>query len=158
MFGLFTSPSVSDPQLGELVRTRGHWRGKLRLHADLTVPLVLAGGRAKPDPAALAMAHALPGQQGDRQAIIEQALFDHYVPYADAVAAGESEDGHALPQMRASHEVWAHVSLTHIAIVPLGAIMTTEFAYAVDWDEEHLLGARFQSNEFIELCGSTTAP
>jgi hypothetical protein len=31
MFGLFKSPPYLDPQLGELTRSCGHWRGTLAL-------------------------------------------------------------------------------------------------------------------------------
>jgi hypothetical protein len=32
--------------------------------------------------------------------------------------------------------------------------VTTELAYAVAWDDDHMLGARFQSGNLVELCGS----
>jgi hypothetical protein len=35
---------------------------------------------------------------------------------------------------------------------------TSELGYTTDWDEEHTLGARFQTGKFIELCGSMLPP
>jgi len=36
----------------------------------------------------------------------------------------------------------------------LSGVATTELVYAAAWDEDHMLGLRFQSGRFIELCGS----
>lgn len=47
MFGLFKSASFTDPQLGELQRARGLWRGTVLLE-DARVPLMLSGSRAAP--------------------------------------------------------------------------------------------------------------
>jgi len=62
MFGLFKSPSFRDRRLGDLVRSRGHWRGSLVLADGTGVPLALAGTRAEPDAQATAAAAALPAQ------------------------------------------------------------------------------------------------
>ena len=56
MFGFFKSASFVDPELGELHRSRGAWRGTLKLDTETSVPLVLGGGRAAPDPEALRIA------------------------------------------------------------------------------------------------------
>ena len=89
---------------------------------------------------------------------IEQALFEHYEPYAEAVTAGELPASEALPRIAAPGEVWSHVSLVFVSVTPLGGLLTTELGYATAWDDEHTLGARFQSEKFIELCGSVLLP
>jgi len=33
--------------------------------------------------------------------------------------------------------------------------LITELGMSVAWDEEHIVGARFDDQKFIELCGST---
>lgn len=159
MFGLFKSPSFRDPRLGDLVRSRGHWRGSLVLADGTAVPLALAGTRAEPDAQAAAAAAALPAQLASLRPIIETALFEHYAPYAEAVDAGElSASGEAFPRINAPGQVWPHVSLVFVAVTPLGGVLTTELGYTSAWDEEHTLGARFQSGTFVELCGSVLAP
>ena len=155
MFGLFQSPRMRDQQLGELVRSRGLWRGTLPVDSGLLVPLAIAGNRTEPDKMALAAAREVLAQLIHWRPAIEQALFEHYLPYAEAVAEGEIEASASVPQIGVASEVWLHVSLSFIAVAPLGAILTTELGYTVAWDEEHLLGARFQSNTLVELCGST---
>jgi hypothetical protein len=155
MFGLFKSPRMRDQQLGELVRSRGLWRGTLLVDSGSSVPLAIAGNRAQPDKTALEAAREVLAQLSHWRPAIERALFDHYQPYAEAVAEGDIEASASVPQIDVASEVWPHVSLTFIAVAPLGAILTTELGYAVAWDEEHVLGVRFQSNTFVELCGST---
>jgi len=90
---------------------------------------------------------------------IEQALFEHYEPYAEAVTAGElPSPSEALPRIAAPSEVWSHVSLVFVSITPLSGFLTTELGYTTAWDDEHTLGARFQSGKYIELCGSVLSP
>lgn len=91
MFGLFSSPRFNDSQLGTLVRKRGLWRASLNLESGLATPLALSGTRREPDPQALANALAVPQMLALRRAVIEQALFEHYSPYAESVTAGEAE-------------------------------------------------------------------
>jgi hypothetical protein len=55
-------------------------------------------------------------------------------------------------------DVWSHVSLVFVSVTPLGGVLTTELGYSTAWDDEHTLGARFQSGRFIELCGSVSRP
>ena len=153
MFGLFRSATIVDPVLGDLRHARGRWRGELTL-AGTVVPISLAGTRAAPNDAALAEARSLPSKFETFRPAIEAALFEHYEPYADAVSAGE------LPKLpgvhiEAPHDVWTNVSLEFVSIGPMDGVLTTEIAFGTQWDEEHLLGARFRSSTFIELCGST---
>src|SRR4249920_2116398 len=80
-------------------------------------------------------------------------------PYAEAVTAGElPSPSEALPRIAAPGDVWSHVSLVFVSVTPLSGLLTTEFGYTTTWDDEHTLGARFQSGRFIELCGSVLPP
>jgi len=158
MFGLFKSAPFSDPSLGALVRSRGLWRGTLQLDSAAT-PLALAGPRTAPDPAALAIARELATRLAGWRRVIETALYEHYEPYAESVAAGEIQaTDESLPSIDSPADVWAHVSLEYICVIPLDGSLTTELGYVAAWDEEHTLGARFQGRTFIELCGSVLRP
>lgn len=159
MLGWFKSPSFRDPQLGEFTRSRGRWRGSLALDAKAPVPLILSGDRSEPDPQALALARALPQQLPAWRPSIEQALFEHFSPYAEALAAGESPLPSGGPlKIEAPGQVWPHVSLVYISVVPLDGTLTIELGYTTAWDEEHTLGARFRSGNLMELCGSVLHP
>ena len=159
MFGLFKSPPFHDPQLGELVRSRGLWRGLLAVEPGVSVPLTLSGTRTEPHAQALAAAREVAQAFPSWRPAIEQALFEHYEPYAEAVAAGElPSPGEALLHIAAPSDVWSHVSLVFVSVTPLSGLLTTELGYTTAWDDEHTLGARFQSGEFIELCGSVLSP
>jgi hypothetical protein len=155
LFGLFKSPPFRDPELGELVRSRGLWRGLLTVEAGVSAPLALAGTRIEPDARALAAAREVRQTFAPWRPAIEQALFEHYEPYTEALATAP---GDALPRLAAPSDVWPHVSLVFVSVTPLGGLLTTELGYATAWDEEHTLGARFQSGKFIELCGSVLRP
>ena len=158
MFGLFKSAPFSDPTLGELIRSRGLWRGTIRVESGLT-PLALAGSRTAPDPAALAAAHEVPMHFVDWRHQIETALYEHYEPYAESLAAGEIQAADdCLPSITSPLDVWLHVSLQYISVTPLGGTLTTELGYTTAWDEEHTLGVRFEGSTFLELCGSVLRP
>ena len=90
MFGLFKSAIVSDPQLGEFRRSGGLWRGTVLLGEE-RVPLVLSGSHAAPDPEALTIARSIPSRFPAWRPEIARSLFEHYSPYAEAVAEGEVE-------------------------------------------------------------------
>jgi hypothetical protein len=157
LFGLFKSPPFHDPGLGELVRSRGLWRGLLTVEAGVSAPLALSGTRTEPDARALAAARDVAQAFPSWRPAIEQALFEHYEPYGEAVTAGDL----ALPsevRIAAPKDVWSHVSLVFVSVTPLSGSLTTELGYATAWDDEHTLGARFQSGNFIELCGSVLRP
>jgi hypothetical protein len=158
MFGLFKSAPFSDPTLGELIRSRGLWRGTIRLDSG-SAPLALAGTRMAPDPAALAAAREVPARFVAWRRALETALFEHYEPYAEALATGEIEaTDESVPRIALPAEVWPHVCLQYICVAPLGGSLTTELGYATAWGEEHTLGARFQGSMFVELCGSVLRP
>src|SRR6516162_9984218 len=75
LFDLFKSQRFHDPELGELVRSRGLWRGLLTVEAGVSVPLALSGKRTEPDAQALAAAREVPQAFASWRPAIEQALF-----------------------------------------------------------------------------------
>ena len=159
MFSFFKSQPFRDNILGEFTRTRGHWRGALSLEGAMRVPLILSGARTEPDPKALATAHALPDAFPAWRQSIETALYEHYRPYAEALAAGEMQPPKdPIPQIESPSGIWHHVSLVFVSVTPLDGALTSEFGYATDWDEEHTIGARFRDGELLELCGSVLHP
>src|SRR5437762_2563275 len=125
LFGLFKSRPFRDPKLGELVRSRGLWRGSLAVEAGVNaVPLALSGTRTEPDAQALAAARDVAQVFTSWRPAIEQALFDHYSPYAEAIAAGElSSPDEGLPRIAARGGVWPHVSLVFVSVTPLSALL-----------------------------------
>jgi uncharacterized protein DUF6985 len=158
LFGLFKSPRFRDPNLGELVRSRGLWRGLLTVEAGGNAsPLALSGTRTEPDARALAAAREVAQAFASWRPAIEQALFEHYEPYAEAVSVG-ALPSEAIPPIAAPSDVWSHVWLVFVSVSPLSGLLTTELGYTTAWDEEHTLGARFQSGKYIELCGSVLPP
>ncbi len=150
MAGFFKSPTIEDPVLGIVERARGSWRCLLPLGDAQKIPLSLFGSNREPDPAALEAARQIAPAWSAWRPHIQQALFDHYTPYAEAA----SEEGITMPVIVAPERVWAHVSLQSVAITKLSGAITTELVYAAAWDDDHMLGARFQAGRFIELCGS----
>lgn len=158
MFGMFKSTPFSDPQLGEFRRSGGLWRGAARL-GEASVPLVLSGPRAAPDPRALTVARSIASSYPTWRPSIERAMFEHYSPYAEAVAAGESEaPQEGLPRIDAPADVWPHTHTEFVQVTPLDGVLTVEIGYRVAWDEEHTLGARFREGRFLELNGSVLQP
>ncbi len=158
MFGLFKSAPFIDPQLGELRRSRGAWRGALILEPASRVPLVLGGSRNAPDPDALRMARLIPAEFPSWRGQIEQALFEHLAPYAEAVAGGELAPLAPLPAIEVPSAVWTHASVEFVHVGPLDGQLTVEIGYRVEWDEEHTLGARIRDGKLMELCGSVLPP
>jgi hypothetical protein len=158
VFGFFTPPPFSDDRLGELRRARGKWRGSVRL-GDRQVPLAISGSRTAPDPAALDTARSITDRfEAWRQAIGE-AMFEHYAPYADSVAAGEeSAPARGLPAIAGASGVWPHLTPEFVQVGPLDGELTIEIGYRAAWDEEHTLGARIRQGRFAGLCGSVLAP
>ena len=158
MFGLFQSAPFADPQLGEFRRSRGLWRGSVLL-GEATVPLVLSGSRAAPDPEALKIARSIQAGFPSWCPSIERALFEHYEPYAEAVAAGETgAPASGLPSINDPAAVWPYTHAEYVQVTPLDGVLTVEIGYRVAWDEEHTLGARLRDGRLLELCGSVLAP
>jgi hypothetical protein len=159
VFGLFKSQPFRDARLGEFVRSRALWRGTLSLDSNSVAPLVLAGDRSQPDPQALSLARDLPQLAQLLRPAIAQALFEHYQPYAEAVADREAAPPAAgLPPISSPADVWPHVALLFVSVTPLDGALTAELGYSVAWDEEHTLGARLRDGQLLELCGSVLAP
>lgn len=158
MFNLFKSPAFRDPIQGEFARSRGHWRGSITLEGIGSVPLVLSGTRTEPDAEALAKVRTLASDFTAWRPAIESALFEHYGPYGEALAADELPLHSPLPSIGAPNEVWPYVSLVFVSVTPLEGMLTHEFGYTTAWDEQHTLGARFQNGKFLELCGSVLFP
>lgn len=153
MFGLFKSAPFYDSQLGELRRVGGLWRGSISIGDGAAVPLVIAGGRREPDAQAVQIARQVATRFAGWRPLIEQALFEHYQPYAESLA-----DDNAATPLAAASDVWPQVSLIYVAVTPLDDTLGTELGYTTTWDDEHTLGARFRGEQFIELCGSVLPP
>lgn len=137
---------MTDPDLGDLVRRRGAWRGELAIAADHLVPLAVAGGRQGPDPAALALARTIPSTFAARRADIRTALAEHRAPYLDEEVDGGDVDHDPDPEP------------IYAAVIVLGGELTVELGYRVAWDEEHTLGARIRDGRLVELNGSVLEP
>jgi hypothetical protein len=155
MFGLFKSAAFADAALGKFVRHRGYWVGKIDVPLHGTMELRLIGGRDSPDPGALALAHEFPTRYPSFRDEVQAALYDHYLPYAEALASGDlPERTEPFPRIPGPGEVWQYVYPSHVLIEPMEGVPTVEVAYRVEWDEEHTVGACFQDWKFLELCGS----
>lgn len=159
MLRIFKSPAFRDPQLGEFGRSRGYWRGKLELGGRI-VPLALVGGRSEPDAQALQLARTVPSSFTTAwRPPVAAALFEHYQPYAQALAAGEAlEPSTPIPSIGAPEDVWLHTVLAFVTVAPVDRELAIEFGFTTAWDEEHTLGVRFQNGELLELNGSVLAP
>lgn len=155
MFGLFSSAAVSDPVLGELRFEKGRWRGLMQLEG-ICLPHAISGSRKAPDESALSAARNFSSALAALRPEIEAALFEHYQPYAEAVASGDlPPPAEGIAQVVAPGDVWRLAVNQFVSIEPMAGQLVTELGIAVAWDEEHILGARFDRNGFIELCGST---
>ncbi len=155
MFGFFNSQPFYDVTLGEFWRVRSSWRGMLTLSADIVIPLTLFGNRSGPDSQALSFAHNFPQDFQRLRPTTAQALFDHYAPYAEAVACAEAlPPANGLPPIASPEDVWPYVSPLCVNIEPLGGVLLVELECDAVWDEEHTLGLRFVDGKFLELCGS----
>ncbi len=159
MFDLFGSARHVDAQLGELRRSRGAWRGRIDVAHGSTVPLILAGTRAAPDAEALRLARTIAADMPGWLPHIAKALHEHYLPYAEALAAGGEEPPvSGLPKIERADDVWANTAIEYIAVTPLGGALTIEVGYRAAWDEEHTLGARLRDGKLLELNGSVLPP
>ena len=140
------------------MRSRGHWRRKLELGGS-TVPFVLAGGRSEPDAQAPQLARTVSSHFPAWRPTIAEVLFEHYQPYAEAVASGEApEPSTPLPRIGAPSDVWPHAVLVFVAVTPIDRALAIEFGFTTAWGEEHTLGARFQGGKLLELNGSVLPP
>lgn len=158
MFGLFKTPSFRDPVLGELHRKGGMWRAEIAL-GEIRAPLALPGSRTAPDPQALAIARSIANDYPRWCAGIAVSLFEHYAPYAEAIATGEHE-AHAEnpPRISQPDQVWQHAAVEFVAVITVDGELSVEIGYRVAWDEEHTLGARLRNGRLLELNGSVLPP
>jgi len=159
MFKLFNTPDFDHPTLGVLRWSRGCWRGQINLLGHDQLPLVLGGTRREPDVEALSQATGVPAALARVRANLASALFEHYEPYAEAAREGhlKPENGR-FPVVRSAEEALQAAKPIAVLIVSLDGETATELCYEVPWDEEHILGARFRGDTWIELCGSTLIP
>jgi len=153
MFGLFKSEQFLDAELGELRRSAGYWKGGLELTPCGAFRLALTGSRKAPDPTAVGLAKELRERFKFLMPEIQNGLLEHYIPYKEAVDAGE-ETGSRCPEIASAEAVWPHVMPAHVLIEPIQGVPTVEIAFRVAWDEEHTVGARFQNWKLIVLNGS----
>ena len=155
MFGLFKSEPFVDDALGAFKKKGNYWVGTVGLSPHGVMELRLAGDRKAPDASALLLARELPSRYASHFDQIETALYDHFLPYAEASARGElGELEEPISQIADAKQIWSHVYPSHVSIEPMQGVPTVEVAYRVGWDEEHTLGARLQNWRFLELCGS----
>lgn len=150
---------ISDPQLGQLRFSFGFttclWRGSIVLSPGVSIPLAIAGSRDGPDHEALRIAKDLVAQFPSWRSSIEKALFEHYAPYAEALASGElKHTGDPLPKITGPSDVWPLITWVSVSVIPFSGNLATELVLTIPWDEEHTLGVYFQAGQFIELCGS----
>ena len=153
MFGLFRLEPFRDGRLGEFRRSGGYWKGSLVVAPCGTFRLALGGSREAPDLIALGLAKELPDRFKSLMPRIQTGLFEHYVPYKEAIDAGEETDS-PCPSVASPEAVWPHVAPAHVLVEPLEGVPTVEIAFKVAWDEEHTVGAPFQNWQLIELNGS----
>ena len=159
MFQFFRSRPYTDPDLGDLVRRRGMWRGRIDLPSAAVGPLALIGLRTAPGAEAVKIAAQLSQSIPGLRPAIARALYEHYSPYAEAVAAGEEPvPMSALPAIESPAVVGPLVSVVYVSVAPLDGQLTAEIGFSPAWDEEHTLGVRFRDGRLIELCGSVLPP
>ena len=131
------------------------WRGSSALLPGTKVPVAIVGSADGPSPEALSMAKELAARLPSWQADIEKALFEHYEPYAEALASGELKHrGDPLPTITRPSDVWPLISWVEASIIPVDGELATELKATVPWDEEHTLGLLFSRGKFCGLCGS----
>ena len=150
---LFRSEPHEDPQLGEFNRSGRHWKGSIVLAPLGAFRLSLAGNRNTPHPHALQLSRELHGRFPALVSQIEHGLFEHYLPYKEAVEAG-IETNDPSPQIANAVEVWPHVKPAHVLIEPIKGQWRVEIAFTTDWDIEHTVAAIYSDWQFIELNGS----
>ena len=115
--------------------------------------LSLAGERRTPHPQALQLSRELQERFPSLVSQIQHGLFEHYLPYKEAVEAG-IEMSSPFPQIADAVEVWSHVKPVHVLIGLLRGQWRVEIAFTTAWDIEHTVGAIYSDGQFIELNGS----
>lgn len=155
MFEFLRCAPVDHPTLGLLTRSRGKWRGSIHLSGLPTAMLSVPGGRSGPDPVGLSLADELVSRWPDLREDLAEALYDHYLPYGEALESGEMPgDEASLPQLNKPDEVWRHVSDPAVAIRSIGGRHEILIGLQTGWDEEHTVGATIRDWSLVELSGS----
>jgi hypothetical protein len=150
---LFRSALHEDPQLGEFNRSGRNWKGSIVLAPLGAFRLSLSGDRKAPERQAIELARELRERLPSLVPQIQSGLFDHYLPYKEAIEAGEQTDS-PCPQIASAGSVWSHVKPAHVLIEPLKGHWRVEVAFETEWDIEHTVAAIFSEWHFIELNGS----
>lgn len=150
---------VTDAQLGKLRFSFGFevcmWRGFIALAPGTEVPLAIVGNVDGPAPEALSIARELPSRLASSRADIEKRLFEHYEPYAEALASGElKHQGEPLPSIKSPEDIWPLISWVNVSILPIDGELAIELHVTIPWDEEHTLGLFFSQGTLCALCGS----
>lgn len=89
MFGFFKTEDVEHFVLGKLQWIRGCWRGEVSLPGKQVCELVLGGTRKAPDARSLQHAVNVTSDLTHIEAKLQQALYEHYEPYAEAFREGQ---------------------------------------------------------------------
>jgi hypothetical protein len=152
MLGFFGSKPSRAQQLGTLERRHAKWIGSTTLPPHGQVELRGAGDRAAPDAASLRLAAHVSEQLAAVRTELARRLFEHYVPYNDALQRNGVED--RVVELSAPDDVWAHVLVALIDVDAMRVASPIEFLLEVGWDQEHTLGALVRDGTLVELNGS----
>jgi hypothetical protein len=153
--GLFGN-TFRDQELGTFTRgVLGPWKGTMTLPGGREVEVRLPGSGQEPDPAALGLLRELPGRYAGLGAEIAAHLYDHYEPYGETMDADEdaAPGGDRVPRIGSPAEAWAAARAVRV-IVESTAPSRLEIAFAVDWDEEHIVGATVEEWRTTGFSGS----
>lgn len=136
---MFRGPQpVHHPDLGLLTRSRGAWRGHVRLADGVAVPLSIMGKRNEPAPEGLALASTIVDRHEEWRPSIEAALLEH--------ASDAGDVGHVVP------------APSFVAVIALDGLPTIEFGFEVSWDDDHTIGVCIRDDVVVEVNGSVLEP
>lgn len=154
LFSFLHPPVVDYPPLGRLTRKRGRWRGQISLEGLPVAAFSSSGPRGGPDPAALALATALISHWPALQPAVAAALYDHYVPYREAVEASKLPRDDAFPILHGQDEVWRHLHKPAVAVRHTSTVYEIVLGLRVGWDLEHTVGATIRDWSLVDFSGS----
>lgn len=158
MLEFLRASSVDHPHFGLLKRSRGKWRGSIRLDGLPTAMLSVPGGHSGPAPAGLSLAEELVTRWPDLRPEIAEALHDHYLPYRESFESGDMPGEEvSFPRLSEPDEVWQHVSDPAVAIRAIRGRYEVLIGLQTGWDEEHTVGATIRDWSLVELSGSIGA-
>jgi hypothetical protein len=150
-FSCFKRVVVDHPRLGRLIRRGSKWRGKVSLEGLSDADLRIPGSRSGPDASALLQAIELIARWPGLRPAIAMALYEHYLPYREAVDAGEMAIEEQASVLEAPEEVWSHVYDPVVNSRPAGDVVV---AFRTRWDVEHTVGAIIRNWSVAEFSGS----